>query len=384
MSPGTPEPATEGHPASAPYRADELASRVLEDYLSLRARENVIIEIRRGMLPYARAFARATRRAGGSPLILYEDEDAWWDSVEAGDAAALGRVGEHEWAALEKTNVYVFFWGPVEDYDRFVQLQQAQFQAAFAFNTKWYELAKSTGVRGLRVGVALATPSIARRLGISTEEYLHRLVDSALVQPSDLRSRADLIVNRLRNARELRITHPNGTDLRLRVRPGPPRVDVGIPRPASDREPLSQLMDVPAGQVEVELEPDFGDGLILSDRRSVSRRGSLSGQRWEFREGRLISATAESGGEAADALLKKGDPVATRMGCLGFGLNPLARDLPAQEAIGEGAVTLGIGGTTLDFRVDWASEADIRVTQATVRVDGQTLIESGEFQQGPL
>ncbi|MCI4370108.1 MAG: hypothetical protein L3J81_02115, partial [Thermoplasmata archaeon] len=89
-----------------------MARSVLQKNLQVRPGERVIIEAWTHTLPWAVSFAREARRLGASPLVPYEDEASYWDSVDAKEDKVLGRAAAHEWAALGKTDVYLHMWGP--------------------------------------------------------------------------------------------------------------------------------------------------------------------------------------------------------------------------------------------------------------------------------
>ena len=46
------------------------------------------------------------------PMLLFEHEEAFWKRTESLSGDLLGKVGEHEWAAMEKAKGYVFIPGP--------------------------------------------------------------------------------------------------------------------------------------------------------------------------------------------------------------------------------------------------------------------------------
>src|SRR4029077_2282082 len=90
-----------------------VARRLLGDGIGLKRDQSVIIETWNHTLPYATACVVEARRIGARPLLLLEDEAAYWRSVDVAPAIARwAKVGAPEWAALAKTDGYVFFPGP--------------------------------------------------------------------------------------------------------------------------------------------------------------------------------------------------------------------------------------------------------------------------------
>ena len=94
--------------------ADRLARVTLRQRLGLKPRENVTIEAFSSTLPWAAGFVREARRIGANPLVHFEDEASYWAAVREGRASVIGAPGDHEWAGLGETDVYIYFWGPTE------------------------------------------------------------------------------------------------------------------------------------------------------------------------------------------------------------------------------------------------------------------------------
>src|SRR5208282_4235008 len=150
--------------------ADRLARAVLTHRVHLKPNENVTIEVYPTALPWALGFVREARRLGARPLLHYEDESSYWTAVEEGKGEILGTPGAHEWAALSKTDVYIYFWGP-EDDARLNHLPDATVGKLQSFNPTWYQRADRAGARGVRMGIARVTPAAARHWGVSLDAW---------------------------------------------------------------------------------------------------------------------------------------------------------------------------------------------------------------------
>src|ERR1700732_908298 len=99
---------------ASPSMYARFARSILTRNLAVQKGERVMIETWTHTLPWAAAMAREARRLGARPLVVYEDEAGYWDSIAAGEEKLLGKPGKHEWAAVEKSDVYVFFSGPAD------------------------------------------------------------------------------------------------------------------------------------------------------------------------------------------------------------------------------------------------------------------------------
>src|ERR1700691_6521188 len=116
--------------------ATQYARNILVNTLRLRPGENVVIETWSETLPWAKPFVNEARRMGANPMLLYEDEESFWEALRSGESRHTGRVGGHEWAALAKASAYVFFHGPSE-WPRADDLPPEQKGGGAADNPEW-------------------------------------------------------------------------------------------------------------------------------------------------------------------------------------------------------------------------------------------------------
>src|SRR5579862_6464046 len=164
----------------------EFARAVLKNAVALKAGETITVEAWTHTLPWAVALAREARRMKATPLILYNDEEAFWDSVEAKEDGILGASPAHEWAALGRTDVYLHMWGPA-DRGRLANLPEKRQEKLVAWNPKWYTAALKNKVRGARLEVGRPHASLAKMYGVDEGEWRDQVVRASMVAPSALR-----------------------------------------------------------------------------------------------------------------------------------------------------------------------------------------------------
>jgi leucyl aminopeptidase (aminopeptidase T) len=362
-----------GADVSSPQVYSTFARSVLANNLKLKAGERVIIEAWPHTLPWAVALARESRRRKAFPLIHYEDEDAYWDSVDHGETKILGASPGHEWAALSETDVYIHMWGP-GDRVRLNALSTKRADELFAWNAKWYEAARKAGVRGVRLEVGRPFPTLAKAYGVEEGEWRERVVAASLVDPKAMARKATPIARALRTGRRVRITHDNGTDLTLGLAGRAPRTSVGEFEPGSLKRPFGQLITLPAGAVRVALDETVADGTFVANRTDYFEDGIATGAVFEFSGGRLLKARFDRGGERFDAAYAKGGKGRDQPGLLSVGLNPLLHDTPQVEDLEAGAILVSVGGNrtfggkNASGLFGWAIAAGARI-----EVDGKML-----------
>ena len=370
-------------PSPSLEEADRLARSVLRHRLHLHPKENVTIETYPSSLGWATGFVREARRLGARPVVLYEDERSYWAAVEEGRAALVGTPGAPEWAALEASDVYVYFWGP-EDLARRRALPEAVAERLVSFNRRWYELAGKAGLRGARMGIARVTEANARFYGVPWRRWRDEVLAASVRAPATLRRAAARVARRLERGREVRIRHPNGTDLSLALCGRDANVAVGEVTEASRRTPFGMLASVPDATVYVAVDESTADGTFVSNRPATSAFDrTVTGGTLRFRDGRLVGRSFARGGAAFDGPYRAAGAGRDRPSFLEVGLDPALRTAPLLEEAEAGAVTVGVGrnapfgGAT---RVDFL--AYLTVGGADLTIDGRPLVRRGRVVDG--
>jgi leucyl aminopeptidase (aminopeptidase T) len=323
--------------------AAKLAQSILRKNLQVKPGERITVEAWPHTLPWAVALAREARRLKATPVILYEDEASYWDSVDHGEAKVVGAAAAHEWAALSKTDVYIHMWGP-GDRVRLNALPPKQLGAVFGFNNGWYTAARKAGTRGARLEIGRPFPTLAQTYGVDQETWTNQVVAATLVDPSELAKRAAPVVKMLQSGKRLHITHSNGTDLTLGL--AKRRVNSYTGRPVTNdaTRPFDLLCNLPSGAVRVSLDELVADGTIVGNRTCYYDDGVATEPVFEFSGGKLTHSEFGSGGERFDKAYQKGGVGRDRPGFLAIGLNPELHNTPQVEDIEAGAVMVSVGG----------------------------------------
>ena len=366
-------------PAITEARADLLARRVLVQRLGLKAKENVTIETYPSALPWATGFVREARRLGARPLLHYEDETSFWRAMDARHPEQLGTAGEHEWAALEKTDVYIYFWGP-EDLARAQRCSDAAWAKAVAFNHRWYEVAAKAGVRGARMGIARVTEANARYWGVSENSWQRELYTASVSDPRRLVNDAARLRTFLERGRSVRIRHPNGTDLRLALAGRRPKVGLGFITPEARKTPFGLMQSVPDANVYVAVDEGTAEGHFVSNRTNGTFNAPLRGGEFEFSSGRLTSFSATAGASMFRSGHRSGTAGKDQPSFLEIGLDPTIRTAPMFEESERGAVTVGVGRNAAFGGKNTSSFfAYLTVGGAELLIDEQPVVRGGRL-----
>lgn len=359
--------------------AEKAAQIVLRQTLRVRKGDNVIIETWSEALPWATPYVAEARRLGARPMMLYEDEPTFWSSVEAGNGNQIGRVGEHEWAALAKADAYVFFQGPSQ-WPRFDELPPKKTDGVAAYNMDWYQRAAKAKVRGARCYLGRTSELAARQWDLDLGQWREELLRATLVPPESMHKLGLRVGARLRNGRQVTVRHENGTDLSFRLGKFPLQLDDALVD-ESDLKAGNNMASIPGGVVGICLDGKSAQGEVVGNHRTYPESGPVDGTHWRFEGGRLTEQSYDAGGKALqEAFAKAPKAGRDRLGYLSIGLNPELSKAPQMEDQELGAVLLSIGGNTFrggNNSCPWGAWTVLN--GADVEIDGKPLLRSGRI-----
>ncbi|MCI4346218.1 MAG: hypothetical protein L3K07_05640 [Thermoplasmata archaeon] len=357
-----------------------MARSVLRGCLRVRRGDRVCIDSWTATLPEANAFVLESLALGARPLLLYQDEPTYWAATTDTPPEHLGHLGEHARAAIERTDVLVSFYGP-SDRERFHALPTPVLSRVREYNEALYRAAARSGARAVQLALGRASPASARMYGVDFPTWRRELVEGCLVDPLELRRRGRRIATRLASGRSLRVTHPNGTNLTLRLRHRTPFVSDGIVEPPRERGNWS-LLTLPAGVVSVAVDERFAEGTFLSNVRSSvglsGPVGEFSRGQWSFKGGRLVRYNYGEGGEMFAQSYAQGGKGRDLPGSVAIGLNDALSISPLLEDQSSGTITLHLGRNThLGGSNDASWWAWLYLRGGDLSVDGEVLVRSG-------
>lgn len=366
-------------PKSTEKLAEQVARNVLSRTLQVKKGDNVIIESWSEALPWARPFVTQARAMGANAMMLYEDEQSFWDMVKAGRAKDTGRVGSHEWAALDEASAYVFFFGPA-DWPRFTDLPEKKTEGIAAYNQEWYKRAAKAKIRGARMYLGRASPLAAERWQLDLERWQEELLRASLVSPEQMHRLGSKIGARLKTGKQVTVTHSNGTDLTFDLGKFPVQLDDALVD-STDLKVGNNMATIPGGVVGVAIDHTSAEGTAVGNHTTYPDTGPVTGIQWTFEGGHLTDQSYESGGDALKAGFAKAPKDGRdRLGYISIGLNPELANSPQMEDQELGAVLLAIGGNAFrggKVKCPWG--AWMVLTGADVKVDGRPLVEGGRI-----
>ena len=353
-----------------------LAKNVLSTTLGIQTGDDIIVETWDHGLPIASTFVHQARGLGAHPMLLFEHEETFWKSTAMLAEDRLGKVGEHEWAAIEKSKGYVFIPGPAN----FLKIWKnfAKFRASTAYNEEWYERAKRYRLKGARIALAYATRERAKAYKLPLAAWQKMLLAASSIDYSTLKAKAEKVTPFLRSG-EVKITASNGTDLTLQLAGREPYSEDCIVD-ANDLDHGRNLANIPGGSLSTCPDETKCEGTVIFDRPTAYMGKWVGGVKFNFKDGTLTNYQARLNAGLFKSSFEKATGEKNKIALVGVGLNPKIKTGFLQDSLVEGTVTVAIGGND---DVGGNNKTDYYyagiLTRATLSVDENVIVKNGKL-----
>lgn len=238
-------------------------------------------------------------------------------------------------------------------------------------------------VRQVNVGNGLyPTAYRAKRFGMSQDDLAKTFWEAVNADYSAVQTTGENVKNALSAGKEVHITNPNGTDLKVRIEGRPFFVSDGIIS-ADDMKKGGPAVSVylPAGEVYCAPVPGTAEGTIVQSQTYMNGK-EVTNLTLTFVGGKLTNMTGSGAGfeDLKKEYDARGDGKEL-FAFVDFGINPNLHVWPASKLgnwVQSGMVTVGTGNNT------WAG-GDNKVSYglttflpgSTVTLDGKTIVENG-------
>lgn len=363
------------------FNYQKVAKAIVVDALGIGEGENVIVETWNHGLDLAREVIYLLRQRGANPMLLIEDEEAYWRTVTT-IPESIGRVGSHEWNALAKTDAYIFIRGPVDSAQN-RGLDPTKVYRANAYNDEWYERAYKAGVRGVRVDLAFVTPGRAKQMGYNYTKWGKMMTDAASADLSLVKKKSEKLGKLLSGNGRAEVTASNGTNLSFKLRGAKPLFEIGVltKDDLNDKaRDYSNMTTFPGGRVLVLTDEKSAKGKVSFDGKAFLYGRLVEDLTWTFKNGKLASYTGGKNVEVFDSRYKESRGDKDRIGWLAIGVNPKMSYGFMNEGFVEGAVTIGIGWGGEETRNKTSFFCSSTLFAADLTIGGKKVIKAGKIQ----
>jgi leucyl aminopeptidase (aminopeptidase T) len=239
-------------------------------------------------------------------------------------------------------------------------------------------------IRGVNIGNEMyPTKNLAKRWGVPLDDLEKIFWQGVTADYKQVEATGVQLKKNLTSAREIHLTHPNGTDLKMKIENRPVFVSDGIIS-EEDMNTGSAACQayLPAGEVMLAPVRGTAQGKVVIDRMFYAGK-EINGLTLSFAQGKLVSMTSES-----DITRIKADYDAAGAGkeefaFIDIGINPDIKIIPGSKMtswIPAGMVTVGIGDNSWaggDNNISYSLFGHMEGT--TVEADGKTLVADGKL-----
>ncbi len=158
---------------------------MVSESLHLKKGDSVTIETWNNGFELARKVLMEARKVGAHPIMLFEDEDTYVDSIKDTPKDSMGKMGKHEYELLASTDAYFFIPNEVlEGYTK--RLTPAEVDESTSYGSSWYEAAKKANLRGARMSFGFAGKELAKILGKKLDDIIIHQLKATLVDFGDI------------------------------------------------------------------------------------------------------------------------------------------------------------------------------------------------------
>jgi aminopeptidase len=216
------------------------------------------------------------------------------------------------------------------------------------------------------------TAALAQQAGKSLEAFSNFVYGATLVDWPAMKEKMQVLADRMAKTSVVRIVGVE-TDITLSIAGRKPRIDDGD-------------HNLPGGEVFTSPVEDSANGAVYFDKPIMYAGSEIRGVRLVFKDGSIISQSAESGEELLGALLNT-DPGAKKLGELGIGMNrgitDFSKNTLFDEKMGD-SIHMAVG---LGFpEVGGENQSGIHVDMikgmkegGTIYFDGEPIYAAGKF-----
>jgi leucyl aminopeptidase (aminopeptidase T) len=341
---------------------DQVARKTLTETLHLGKGETITIETWGNGLPLAKRFLLEARRLGAIPILLFEDESTYIESISVTPKDVLGTMGRHEYGLLAGSDAYLFIPGPpIGAYAP--RLNRQVVAESTRYNASWYEAAEKAKLRGARLPFGFVGIDYSKLLGKKPEEIARNQLKAALVDLTSVGARGLAIAQQMQDGAVATLrTGEETVEFTLK---GEVVVEDGVVD-ASDVEKGNNVTYIPPGLVSKQVESASVSGsLKLSP--TITRLGLLKDAVLEFKGGKLVKWRSKGSPAMLSELIEGLQPEKRVLSLVTIGINPSMKYENGQDRMVAGALAVSGFGLSGIIR------------KGTLSVGGRSIVLKGRL-----
>ena len=364
--------------AEKPSKTQELARRVVTQSAGVKPGEVVLVYGLPRDLTLLEDLVIEVERAGGSPILQLGTERIYRESL-VGTEAYDGSLRRAAKGMAELIDVRIGL-DDTQTEGLLADIPAERLEKRARANEPVNEIFRKRKIRGVFIGNDLyPTPWRAKQQGLAPAALAKSFWDGLAVDGAELKTRGDAVARAL-VGKDVHLTAPNGTDLRLSTQGTKTWVSDGVVSP--EEVAAGQYVTfLPAGEVAVIPTPGTGDGQVVTDEFTFEGK-LVKKLTLKLEKGKLVSFTGEGPGFARlKEIYDGGSAGKDELSWLDVGVNTHVAQMKRGNFVAGGSVNLGTGGNAWCGGSNTATAGlGASPTHATLEVDGKVVIENGKLK----
>jgi len=364
---------------TVPTDLQELARRIVTQSANVKEGEIVRISGSVRDMELLENIDIEVQKVGGHPLLTIDSErmaKKYYAEVPEKYDSKERKLG----MALAKTVNVNISVDSTETEDLLAGVPRTRFAAsAKAGQPVADELIKNK-VRSVDVGNGLyPTEWRAKRFEMPLDNFAKTFWEGVNIDYANLQTTGETAKTAL-VGKEIEITHPNGTNLKMNIEGRPVYISDGIIS-EDDVQKGNLSVFLPAGEAAVTPAANSGDGKFVIEKEFFEGK-EITNLTLTFAGGKLTSMTGEGPGFAAMKANYDAFPEGKEiLAFVDIGINSNMKLAPSTKFgnwVSAGMVTVGTGNNTwAGGTTNGVGGVDGHLAGATVKIDGKTIVENG-------
>jgi aminopeptidase len=365
-------------------KTQELAIRLVRS-ASVAPGDVVNIDGGKHLIPLIEAVAIEAQKAGGIPVMFLQSERVYRSYLTEVAEKYLEQEPRFwaEW--LKHANVYISL-PAFENYKAVIDgVPDARFAKISKAGSFFGEILNTLPIR--MASINFPTRQDAEIAGMDFPAYEKIMMDGITADYRTISAEGERLRQMLKNARQIRLTSPAGTDLTFSLAPGREVfMDDGIVTADEAKAKFfaQRIASLPGGSIYFAPLETSANGRVVVPK-DLCRFAPLADARFEFKNGRLQNFQAAAGADCFLEGLKAADGAKDMLGAMWIGLNPKLRVIEEGSANfrpfnAAGMIHIGIGENRLYGGGNNSTYGySFPITGATVAIDGKTVVKDGKL-----
>lgn len=380
-SPATTAPPAETTKKAAPTDLQQLAQRVINQSAAVKEGEIVIIGGSARDMELLENLVTEVEKVGATPLLTINSERVTKRSYKDVPEKYDSKAPKLDLALAKFVNVTIFV-DSTETEDLIADVPPARRAARAKAGEPAVEEFRKNKVRSVAIGNDLyPTEWRAKRFEMPLDGFAKLFWDGVNIEYTGLEAAGEKARTAL-TGKELEITHPNGTSLKVNIESKPAYISDGIIS-ADDIQKGNFDVFLPAGEAAVIPAANSGTGKFVVEKDYFQGK-EIRNLTMNFENGKMTSMTGE--GDGFTLLKADYDTRGEGKDLLSYvdiGINPnyvLAPTSKIGNWVSAGMVSVGTGNNT------WAGGSNTvsfgtggHLAGCTVKIDGKTIVENGKL-----